>query len=360
MPAMQNQDIQLILGNANKRFSGVTSTMLQVLQHQKLLCNTAVLGKHHLGANDTAISFLQLIALSRSTLKNGRYRVFHARRNLEMIQALIAKNIFGAKLKIVFTSTAQRHHSWLSRWLMQQVDGIVSTCSAAAAFLTQRPPDIIIPHGIDAQRYKPVDEKKTAWQSLGYPGNRGVGIFGRVRHSKGIDIFVDAALAVANDFPDTTFVICGECIDKDLPYQQALQNKITQANLQQRFMFLGEQPFEKLPTLFSAMSVVCALSRNEGFGLTPLEAMASGSAVLCSEAGAWPDIVAQGIEGYRVPIDDVQATQHKLTAMLSDEATTQQMGRHGRKKVLQHYTIEKEAKALTTYLLELTNETAKS
>jgi mannosyltransferase len=352
------QDTELILGNANKRFSGVTSTMLQVLQQQKKLCCVAVLGKHHLEANTLTLSFWQLLRLARKPLPNGRYRVFHARRNFEMIQALIAKRLFGAKLKIAFTSTAQRHHSRFSRWLMQQMDGIISTCSAAAAFLEHRPPDIIIPHGIDAARYAPVHSKQSAWQALGLAGKQGVGIFGRVRQSKGVDIFVEAAIGLAADYPDISFIICGECLHKDIAFQQALQNKIAEANLSDRFIFLGKQPFDDLPKLFSAMSVVCALSRNEGFGLTPLEAMASGSAVLCSEAGAWPDIVQTGVNGYRVPIGNAAATQAQLTAMLADQTATLQMGNNGRSLVMQHYTVEQEATALTRYLLSLADNSS--
>ena len=137
---------ELILGNSNKRFSGVTSTMLQVLSRQKSLLSVAVLGDHFLPSEMPSISFLSLAKYGREPLADGRFRVFHARRNNEMIQALILKTLFGVKLKIVFTSTAQRHHTSLTRWLMSQMDGIVSTCAAAASYL-KLPANIIIPHG---------------------------------------------------------------------------------------------------------------------------------------------------------------------------------------------------------------------
>ena len=126
-------EIELILGNSNKRFSGVTSTMLQVLSRQWSLLPVAVLGDHFLPKQATAISFLSLIKHGRSPLADGRFRIFHARRNNEMIQALILKMLFRVKIKIVFTSTAQRHHTGFTRWLIKQMDGIISTCDAAAA-----------------------------------------------------------------------------------------------------------------------------------------------------------------------------------------------------------------------------------
>ena len=95
-----NNDIQIILGNSNKRFSGVTSTMLQVLEKQKSLAGVAVLGPHHLPDDAAVLTFFGLLKLCKNTLPDGRYRVFHARRNDEMIQAIIARAL-GAKIKIL-------------------------------------------------------------------------------------------------------------------------------------------------------------------------------------------------------------------------------------------------------------------
>ena len=118
---MKESSIQLILGNSNKRFSGVTSTMLQVLPYQKKITELAILGEHHITDNTRILNFHEFCKLCKKTLPDGKSRVFHARRNDEMIQALIAKKLFGAKIKIVFTSTAQRHHSNFTRWLMKQM-----------------------------------------------------------------------------------------------------------------------------------------------------------------------------------------------------------------------------------------------
>ncbi|MDG2035170.1 MAG: hypothetical protein P8J42_00970, partial [Pseudomonadales bacterium] len=194
---MQNNNplanIELILGNSNKRFSGVTSTMLQVLNKQLSLLPVAVLGDYFLPSKVNAISFLDLIKYGRSTTATGQYRIFHARRNNEMIQALILKKLFGVKIKIVFTSTAQRHHTQFTRWLIKQMDGIISTCAAAASYLEQ-PADIIVPHGIDTGTYQPCINKEESWAQLGLPGKYGIGIFGRVRKQKGLDRLIDAAL----------------------------------------------------------------------------------------------------------------------------------------------------------------------
>mgnify|MGYP002629508362 FL=1 len=173
---------RLILGNSNRRFSGVTSTMLQTLPEVHALMPLVVLGTHHLPEKTPTITFRELIKL------NDQPRIFHARRNDEMIQALAARKL-GANLKIVFTSTAQRHHSGFTRWLMNRMDGIITTCSAAESYLKNKA-DVVIPHGIDLQRYSPPPSKQQAWKSLGFPGEFGIGIFGRVRPQKGVDLLI--------------------------------------------------------------------------------------------------------------------------------------------------------------------------
>lgn len=346
------QQTELILGNSNPRFSGVTSTMLQVLRYQKDLVNVAVLGKHHLPNDIQRITFLQLIKICRKPLPDGRYRVFHARRNNEVIQALILKKCFGAKIRIAFTSTAQRHHSWITRYLIKESDAVISTCAAAAAYI-QGGPDVIIPHGIDLNTYSPTENRHALWQELGFPGKYGIGIFGRVRRQKGVDLIVHAAIPLLKKHPDFTIIICGETTPANKDFQEKLQTEIDVAGLSNRFLFLGKQAFSDLPKLFRAMTIVTALSRNEGFGLTVLEAMASGVAVLASEAGAWKDIIREDAEGYLVPCDDLAATQRKLDLMMSDPAKLQEMGRHGRKRIEQHYTLEGEAENLTQFLSSL-------
>ena len=113
------EETELILGNSNPKFSGVTSTMLQVLEHQKELLPLAVLGKHYLADQALAINFMEAVKLCRSPLPNGKARIFHARRNHEALQAFALKSLSPTPLKIAFTSTAQREHSWIPRWIIR-------------------------------------------------------------------------------------------------------------------------------------------------------------------------------------------------------------------------------------------------
>jgi mannosyltransferase len=337
----------LILGNSNKRFSGVTSTMLQVLPVQSQLIETWVMGPHNLPDDQAWLGFWACLRKIRSTEYRDTSFVFHARRNDEMIQGLLLRAFSRAKFKVFFTSTAQRFHSGFSRWLMGKVDRVISTCNAAASYLTPRP-DTLIPHGIDTSRFKPAADKAAAMAALGYPGVRGVAIFGRVRHQKGVDVFVDSLLSVLPHQPNVHGFVIGEVKSGDEAFVRELQQRIAETGLTERIHFLGKLPFAQLPHWFAAVDIACALSRNEGFGLTVLEAMASGTAVVASQAGAWPDILGAHDVGQLVPCGDVTTTAAALDTLLTDDQQRQRCARLGVEVVAQHYTVEREAQALVT------------
>ena len=354
--AIKHDEIDVILGNSNPRFSGVTSTMLQTQAVQKQLMGLKIMGPHHLPSNDLAITFLQTIKLCHTALSSGKPRIFHARRNDEMIQALLLKYLFRCHLRIVFTSTAQRHHSGFTKWLMGKMDAVISTCDAAASYL-QTPPAAIIHHGVDTQTWQPAGNKPQLFQKLGaelgFEGDYGIGIFGRVRAQKGVHLFVRAAIEVLKTEAHCTAIIGGAISDDNREFVDGLKLEIQQQGLEKRIVFIGEQPFSMIPQLMRGVSVVAALSDNEGFGLTPLEALSSGTAVLTTTAGAWSEIVEDGENGFIVDCNDQQAVTNRLQQLLSDEDTLATMGHNGRQQVLEEYTVEQEATALCQFYRDL-------
>ena len=352
--AKPTSDIELIIGNSNHNFSGGTSITLQLLPYQAKLIDLAVLGKKHIPPSFKTLNILDFITLRQLPLANGKPRVLYTRRNDEMIQGLIARDWLGSQIKIVFSSAAQRKHTWLTRWLMRQMDSIVATSEKSASFLPSKP-DLISPHGINTKQFFPPTSKALAWKKLGYPGTIGIGLFGRVRQSKGVDLLVDAAITTLKNYPDVTVLIVGETQSKDRIYQQKLQSTITQSGFQSRILFIGKRPFSELPKLFQGVSIVAALSRNEGYGLTPLEGMASGAAVLTSHAGIWPEIVKEGIHGHVVPTSAPHQIQQALASLLKNPKKTATMGKNGAKTILNHFDIQQEAKRIVTHIKHLQN-----
>ncbi|WP_158972536.1 glycosyltransferase family 4 protein [Paraglaciecola sp. L3A3] len=345
-------EIELIIGNSNSNFSGVTSTMLQVMSHQKKLINLRIMGQHFVDEPELVISFWQTARMCRKPLSNGKWRIFHARRVDEMIQGVLLKYLFGAKIKLVFSSAAQRKRSGLTLWLTRKMDAVIAVSNRSASYLADKPA-MVNPHGVQIDNYVPAADKQVAWQDLNYGGKYGIGILGRVRKQKGVHLFVESCIQVLPKHPEINAVVVGAISSSSQEFVDKLKGDIAKAGLTDRIIFTGELPFSQLPKIFSALSLVSALSDNEGFGLTVLEAMSSGAAVLATEAGAWEEIIRPGVDGYVVPVNDQQAVTQKMELLLSDPAKLVDMGKAGRTRVEEKYRVEDEAKSLVDYFRTL-------
>ncbi|MFT5541573.1 MAG: mannosyltransferase [Glaciecola sp.] len=348
----KSDEIELIVGNSNSNFSGVTSTMLQVMSYQKDLINLRIMGTHFLPDQSLAITFWQTAKMCRTTLKNGKYRIFHARRVDEMIQGVLLKYLFRAKIKLVFSSAAQRKRSGSTVWLTRRMDAVIAVSKRSAGFLCD-PPNLVNPHGVQVDDYLPAKDKQQAWADLGFGGKYGVGILGRVRKQKGVHLFVEACIQLFDKYPDYHCVVVGAISSSNKEFVEQLKSKAADANMADRITFTGELPFEQIPRIFSALTLVSALSDNEGFGLTVLEAMSSGAAVLATEAGAWEEIIRPAVDGYIVPVNDQQAVIEKIDLLLSDPEKLTQMGLEGRKRVETSYRVEHEATRLIEFFRSL-------
>lgn len=84
-----------------------------------------------------------------------------------------------------------------------------------------------------------------------------------------------------------------------------------------------------LARVVAGAAVFCLPSLMEGFGLTVVEAMASGVPVVVSDRGALPDVV--GDAGLVVP-PDAEHLRAALSRLLADDAAARHLGRRGRER----------------------------
>jgi mannosyltransferase len=345
---------EVIITNMKKRYSGVSGTINALLPIQAKTLNIGFVGTDLPGAqlaqknhpeSFSCLSVWQAIWISRKRLTNGQPRIWHVRRDPEMILTIFLRDVFRFPIKIVFTSAAKHRHSWFPRWLISKMDGVISTTPEAASFVpnTTR----VVPHGISLERFSPPEDKLTIWRRTGLPGKYGIGTFGRVRPDKGMDIFVDAMIQLLPEFPDYTAVIAGLCTPQYAGFQKQLEQKIAAAGLSQRIIFLGVIDADTVADWYQNVLITVACPRYEPFGLTPLEGMACGCAVVASDTGAFRTIVDEGKTGYVVPTDDV-AELTKATRQLMDAPLAIAMGKQGRERVAAQFTVDNEASGIAT------------
>ena len=344
---------EVIVTNIKKRFTGVSGTVNALLPVQARSLDIAYVGSDMPGARlataqcgqrFTWLSFWQAIRLSAKHLPDGRKRIWHVRRDPEMMLAILLRDVLRLPIALVFTSAAKHRHSWFPRWLISKMDGVISTTPEAGSYVpnTTR----IVHHGISLERFSPPDNKLTVWQRTGLPGKYGIGVFGRVRPDKGSDIYVEAMLQLLPELPDFSAVIAGLCQPQHEGFKQALLQKIAVHGLSDRIVFLGEIAPAAVAEWYQNVLITVACPRYEPFGLTPLEGMACGCAVVASDTGAFKAIVDEGVTGHVVPTDDVPALVVALRRVMQDPLRAADMGRLGRQRVEQQFSVEREAEGV--------------
>jgi alpha-maltose-1-phosphate synthase len=101
------------------------------------------------------------------------------------------------------------------------------------------------------------------------------------------------------------------------------------------FRYVPSVPHASLNQYYTAANVLVFPSLVEGFGLVLLEAMACGIPVITTTNTAGPDILTDGVEGFIVPIRDVEALKEKLEWCYRHPHSLAEMGRAARRKAEQ-------------------------
>ena len=332
--------IEIIAPNLKWRLSGVTSTIIQLVPMQAKTLGIATLGP---GLPDSLpkMRWWQLLALMRRP-DSGRKRIWHARRNTEMVAGLMLKALLRAPLDLVFTSAAQRDHRPFTKWLIRRMDAVIATSARSGGFL-----DVahrVVMHGVDLEEFHPPRGGDDEFSTSGLSGKHAIGCFGRIRHQKGTDLFVEAMVALLPHYPDWTAVIAGRVTSEFKAFGDELAGRVAKAGLSERIVFLGEVPDIKL--WYRRVSLYVAPSRNEGFGLTPLEAMASQTAVVASDAGAYAEMIAVGETGSVVPAGDGDALREAIRLYLADPALAAAHGKNALADVRARFPLQREAEGV--------------
>ena len=330
--------IEVVAPNLKRRLSGVTATIARLVPVQARGIGIVATGP----GLPAGIPHIPL--WRAATLPRDRWRVWHARRNTEMLLGLILVHGLQRKYRLLFTSASQRRHSGWTKWLIGRMDAVVATSAKGAAYL-EREATVIL-HGIDTDSFAPAT-KGPLCTRLGLPDGVLVGCYGRIRSSKGTDNFVAAMIAILPSRPDVTAVVMGRAVDKDGAFLDDLKARVVAAGLTDRILFVPEVTVDRMPDWYAALDLYVAPQRWEGFGLTPLEAMSCGIPVVATRVGAFEELVAEDT-GLLVPPDDLPALTDAVARLTDDPATRTAMATAARTRAENGFRIEDEAEALIT------------
>ncbi len=229
----------------------------------------------------------------------------------------------------------RRHARWLrlvARHATRLIVSAAHTRDALIRLLEVNPACIdIVPNGVDAA-FQPPHDMSTVDAVLARYGLTRDGYVlcvSTIEPRKNMVRLAAAFKAVVSRRPSgaATLVLAGS-----LGWQTAgIDAGLDAVGLGPRLVRPGKVPFSDLLALVQGAGVVAYVSLYEGFGLPPLEAMACGTPVVCSNTSSLPDVV--GDAALTVDPEDVGAIADALERVLTDDALRRDLAARGLERV---------------------------
>ncbi|NHD16934.1 MULTISPECIES: glycosyltransferase family 4 protein [Actinopolyspora] len=183
----------------------------------------------------------------------------------------------------------------------------------------------VVPLGVDSEVFRPPERPRT-------PG-RIVAMASADTPMKGIDTLLEAVAKLRTERPVELVLVANPV--RGGPTERLIE-ELGIGDIVQTVSGLSDT---RLAELFGSAEIACVPSLYEGFSLPTVEAMACGTPLVASRAGAIPEVVGtDGSTAELVPPADVGALAGRLGALLDDPDRRAALGRAGRSRVLARYS----------------------
>jgi glycosyltransferase involved in cell wall biosynthesis len=180
----------------------------------------------------------------------------------------------------------------------------------------------LIPPGVDCELFTPPAAHETREPRVLY-----VGRVERSSRWKGLQVLVDSLVRLCELVPDVRLEVVGD--GDDVAHLQSRAERLGVAGC---IDWTGQVSHRDLPRHYqrAAVTVLPSLTESESFGMTLVEAMASGCPVVGSAVGGIPYVIRDNVDGLLVPPGEPTALAEALAAVISDPARAASLGAAGR------------------------------
>ncbi|WP_343571965.1 glycogen synthase [Mycobacterium sp.] len=249
-----------------------------------------------------------------------------------------------------------RISSWVEHTAVNAADAVIAVSSGMRDDVLRVYPTIdparvhVVRNGIDTDVWYPTQPLKgepapgaSVLADLGVDRSRPVVAFvGRITRQKG----VSHLLAAAHQFdPDVQLVLCAGAPDTPEIAAEVSEGVAALAASRAGVFWVREMlPIGKVREILSAAAVFVCPSVYEPLGIVNLEAMACGTAVVASDVGGIPEVVADGVTGSLVHYDAGDAAGYQariaqaVNAVVADPERAERYGRAGRQRCIAEFS----------------------
>jgi phosphatidylinositol alpha-1,6-mannosyltransferase len=259
----------------------------------------------------------------------------------------------------------QAARRWSGRLLYSRALGIVANSrwtadlarDTLARFAARPVPVAAIDLGTDPEFFSPRRDTGALRRRLGLGGAPLLLTVARLVPHKGQDIARRALATLARDFPDLRCLLVGEGHDR-----QRLEALALELGMGDRVVFAGILSDDEIAEAYATATLYVGLSRIdnevdvEGFGISFIEAAASGVPAVAGDSGGILSAVRDGETGLVVPPTDVGAVSAAVRMLLTDTSRRTAMGVAARRAAETHFTWDRVARETLDFAGSLTLE----
>ena len=238
--------------------------------------------------------------------------------------------------------------------ILGHASGIVATSKWVAGLasevmdevrIEQPPPVAALDLGTDPVHFSPLRDTGALRRRWGVGDGPIILTVARLVPHKGQDMGIRALATLARDFPELRYIMVGEGHD-----ELRLRSLARELGVSDRVGFVGPMRDDELPEAYATSTIYLGASRVdkeinvEGFGISFLEAGASGIPSVAGDSGGVRSAVRDGETGIVVPPTDHDAIADAIRSLLLNPERRKQMGRAARHAVETHYNWDRVAR----------------
>jgi glycosyltransferase involved in cell wall biosynthesis len=307
------------------------------------------------------LSFLPEENLFELPLRNS-FDIFSARKlaliirekKIDIVHAHLGRDYPVAALAVRFTSNARliltRHVLFpiksLQKFALSNVAKVIAVSSAVEANLQKIFPAqkiVSIPNGIEVEKWSKADRKQFR-EAFRFEHDIPfdaflIGTIGELKPLKGQEDFILAAQIVARKFPESRFIVVGKDNSFDQNFRRKLKRLVKVFDLEERFLWLDW--VENTAEILHSLDVFVSPSRSESFGLTILEAMASGIGIAATETEGARELLENNKTGKLVELENPAQLAEAINEFLNNEELRKKYGRQAQESAKENFNLER-------------------
>lgn len=184
---------------------------------------------------------------------------------------------------------------------------------------------VVARNGIDMSEFSHMPERSTVVPTILFVGG--------LEPRKGLEFLVLSLSRIREEHPDARLCVVAKSGFRGVDNVEWFERLADRARVQDAIDFRESVGQDELIQLYSDADVVVLPSRNEGWGLSLMEAMACERPVVASRVGGIPELVRDEEDGILVEPGDLRSLGDAITRLLSDPGLRKRMGASGKKRV---------------------------